>query len=222
MNIATLTFNPLGENTYVVWDETKECIIIDAGMYSSTENSALERFVADKGLTPVMAVNTHGHFDHLLGVEWLRGRYNIPFALSSRDQYLLDNCKEGSVIYGMPIGAMPSSMEVDLSQMEELTFGNTTLQIIETPGHTPGHVLLYNAENKVAFTGDTLFCESIGRTDLPGGDYAMIMTSILERIMPLGDEVKIYPGHGGDSTIGHEALYNPYIVEVLNHEVNFK
>ena len=94
--------------------------------------------------------------------------------------------------------------------------------MIPTPGHTPGHVVLYESNSKVLFTGDTLFRESIGRTDLPGGDYSWIMRSILEQIIPLGDEVKIYPGHGDMSDIGHESMYNPFIVEVLNHEVNYK
>ncbi|MEG1405169.1 MAG: MBL fold metallo-hydrolase, partial [Alistipes sp.] len=97
-----------------------------------------------------------------------------------------------------------------------------TLTVIPTPGHTPGHVSLYDAASKSLFTGDTLFRESIGRTDLPGGDYSWIMRSILDKIIPLGDEVRIYPGHGPESTIGHETLNNPFIVEVLNNEVNYK
>ncbi len=222
MRVEALVFNPVQENTYVVWDDTKECIIVDAGMMKPKECQRMEAFIAEHNLKPVMAVNTHGHFDHLLGVEWLRERYGVPFALSSKDQYLLDATKEGSVIYGMTLGAMPSAPDVDLDAMEQIKFGNTTLQIIKTPGHTPGHVSLFEAEEKILFTGDTLFRECIGRTDLPGGDYSVLMSSILEQILPLGDEVVVYPGHEEDTTIGHEALYNPFVVEVINDEVNYK
>ena len=114
------------------------------------------------------------------------------------------------------------NIDIDLDKMEEIAFGATKLRVIKTPGHAPGHVSLYNEEQKVLFTGDTLFRESIGRTDLPGGDYSWIMTSILEQLVPLGDDVEFYPGHGDKSTIGHETLYNPFVTEVLNNEINYK
>jgi hypothetical protein len=116
---------------------------------------------------------------------------------------------------------MPS-IDLDLDGQAEIRFGHTVLQVIPTPGHTPGHVSLYEPTEGILFTGDTLFRESIGRTDLPGGDYSWIMRSILERLVPLGDRVRVYPGHGPETTIGHETLYNPFIVEVLNNEVNYK
>ena len=116
---------------------------------------------------------------------------------------------------------MPA-IDRDLDAETEIRFGNSVLRILRTPGHTPGHVAFYEPESKALFTGDTLFCESIGRTDLPGGDYSWIMRSILDVIVPLGEEVHVYPGHGPESTIGHELLYNPFIVEVLNGEVNYR
>ncbi|MFI3316605.1 MAG: MBL fold metallo-hydrolase [Rikenellaceae bacterium] len=222
MNIATLQFNPIGENTYIVWDDTLECAIIDAGNSNEREDQALFNFIEQKGLTPKLAINTHGHFDHVMGVEAVRARYGIPFAISSKDKFLLDSSTPGSVIYGIKLGAMPTTIDVDLSERSEISFGNTTLQVIETPGHTPGHVSLFEPVQKSLFTGDTLFKESIGRTDLPGGDYSWIMESILKSIIPLGDDVEFFPGHGPSSTIGHEALYNPFVVEVLNAEVNYK
>ncbi len=222
MNIATLQFNPIGENTYVIWDESLECAIIDAGNSSERENQALFNFIAQKGLTPKLAINTHGHFDHVMGVEALREQYGVQFAISSKDQFLLDSSTAGSVIYGIKLGAMPKSIDIDLDALSEISFGNTVLQIIPTPGHTPGHVSLFEPTQRVLFTGDTLFKESIGRTDLPGGDYSWIMESILKSIIPLGDDVEFFPGHGPSSTIGHEALYNPFVVEVLNAEVNYK
>lgn len=221
MNIATLVFNPVQENTYVIWDETLECIVVDAGNFSDRENTALEDFITERGLKPVMAVNTHGHFDHTMGVEFLRKRYDIPFAMSSKDEYLLESAKEGTVIYGMTIGAMPTTIDIDLATTAEITFGATTLKVIATPGHTPGHVSLYNEAQRVLFTGDTLFRESIGRTDLPGGDYVALMDSITKKIIPLGDDVEVYPGHSETTSIGHESLYNPFVVEVLSGEIKY-
>ena len=221
MKIACLTFNPIQENTYVLWDETMECAVIDAGNSSPREDAALDNFIAEHGLKPVLAANTHGHFDHTLGVGHLKQRYGIPFALSSKDVFLLANAATSGSVFGVKVGAMPS-VDRDLDGEQEIRFGNTSLRVLRTPGHTPGHVAFFDAESKSLFTGDTLFRESIGRTDLPGGDYSWIMRSILDVLVPLGDEVHVYPGHGPESTIGHEVLYNPFIVEVLNEEVNYK
>lgn len=221
LKIACLPFNPIQENTYVLWDETNECVVIDAGNSSPREDAALDNFIAEHGLKPVLAANTHGHFDHTLGVEHLKQRYGIPFALSSKDAFLLENAATSGSIFGVKVSAMPT-VERDLDGEQEIRFGKTTLRVLRTPGHTPGHVAFFDEGSKSLFTGDTLFRESIGRTDLPGGDYSWIMRSILDVLVPLGDEVHVYPGHGPESTIGHEVLYNPFIVEVLNEEVNYK
>ena len=221
MKIASLTFNPIQENTYIVWDDTAECVVIDAGNASSREDAALDRFIDEHGLKPVLAVNTHGHFDHALGVAHVQKQYGVPFALSFKDRFLLEGASASGSVFGVQVGKLPLG-DVDLDQTPEIRFGNTVLQVIATPGHTPGHVVLYEPTSKSLFTGDTLFRESIGRTDLPGGDYSWIMRSNIDRILPLGDEVKIYPGHGPQSDLGHETLYNPFIVEVLNDEVNYR
>lgn len=220
MEIKRVVFNPFRENTYLVWDDSNEAIVIDAGNMKDGENNILKDMIESRGLKPVMAVNTHGHFDHTQGVKWLKDEYGVQFACSAKDQFLIDSAS-GGMVYGLKCNAVPA-VDVDLDQLESIKFGNTELRVIKTPGHTPGHVVLYNEESKSLFTGDTLFRESIGRTDLPGGDYSWIMKSILEEIVPLGDDVTIYPGHEDQSTIGHETLYNPFIVEVLNNEVNYK
>ena len=220
MQIVKFVFNPIQENTYIVWDDTKQCIVIDAGNLSAREDKVLAEFIEEQGLIPVLAVNTHCHFDHILGVEFLKMTYGVKFAASSADLDLLKNGRASGAMFGMELGALPESIDIDLASTEEIHFGNTTLRVIPTPGHTPGCVSLYHEASKSLFTGDTLFRESIGRTDLPGGDYPTIMRSILKQILPLGDEVTIYPGHGDKSTIGHESLYNPFVVEVLNNEVN--
>ena len=220
MNVVKFVFNPIQENTYIVWDESKECIIIDAGNMSAREDKGLAEFIEEQGLKPVLAVNTHCHFDHILGVEFVRSTYGAKFAASSADNAIMLGAKEHCAMFGLEVGELPQTIDIDLASTEEIHFGNTTLRVTPTPGHTPGCVSLYHEESKSLFTGDTLFRESIGRTDLPGGDYPTIMRSILKQILPLGDEVTIYPGHGDKSTIGHESLYNPFVVEVLNNEVN--
>lgn len=218
MNIAQLTFNPFQESTYVVWDETLEAVIVDAGNSNEKENKIITEFIDSKALKPVMAINTHGHFDHIMGVEYLKTHYNIPFAMNQEDGFLIESAESHATLYGLTMSTTPM-VDIDLKEMKEVTFGNTTLEIIPTPGHTPGHVCLFNRREKMLFTGDTVFKESIGRTDLPGGDYSWIMRSIIDKIIPLGDEVKIFPGHGPTSSIGHEVLYNPFIVEVLRGDV---
>ena len=220
MEIKRVVFNPFRENTYLVWDDTKECIVVDAGNMNEGENRILAEMISSRGLKPVMAVNTHGHFDHLGGAMWLKEEYGVAFACSSKDQFLIDSVS-GGMVYGIKCNEV-TAIDVDLDAVAEVKFGNSTLKVIKTPGHTPGHVVLFGQEDKVLFTGDTLFRESIGRTDLPGGDYSWIMKSIIEEILPLGDDVTIYPGHEDASTIGHESLYNPFVVEVLNNEINYK
>ena len=220
MNVVKFVFNPIQENTYIVWDESKECIIIDAGNMSAREDRVLADFIEEQGLKPVLAVNTHCHFDHILGVEFLKMTYGVKFAASSADLDLLKSGRASGAMFGMELGALPEEIDIDLANLDEIKFGNTTLRVIATPGHSKGCVSLLHEESKSLFTGDTLFRESIGRTDLPGGDYPTIMQSIIKKILPLGDEVVVYPGHGDKSNIGHESLYNPFVVEVLNNEVN--
>lgn len=221
IKIGVLSFNPFQENTIVVSDQTGECIIIDAGNYSAHEDVALSKYIDDNGLKPVMAVNTHGHVDHILGINYVKQRYGIPFAIDGRDLFLVESAPTHGAIYGFNITESPT-MDINLEGQKKVKFGESSLEIIETPGHTPGHICLYNRDNNILITGDTLFKESIGRTDLPGGDYSWIMRSIIEKIMPLGGDVRFYPGHGPDSTLGHEALYNPFITEVIGGEVKYE
>ena len=220
MEIKRVVFNPFRENTYLVWDATNEAVVIDAGNMSESENAMLRELISSLGIKPVMAVNTHGHFDHTQGVKWLKEEYGVKFACSSKDKFLID-ASSGGMVYGLKCNEVPE-IDIDLDANDIVAFGDTQLRVIKTPGHTPGHVVLFNEKERVLFTGDTLFKESIGRTDLPGGDYSWIMKSILEEVVPLGDDVVIYPGHEDSSTMGHETLYNPFITEVLNNEINYK
>ena len=221
MKIAKFVFNPIMENTYLLWDDTKECIIIDAGNFNDDENTQLASYIDKNGLKPVMAVNTHGHFDHLLGVAFLKERYGVKFALSAKDEYNRAAVKSGASLFCITVAQDAPQIDIDLDTLDCITFGNTTLNIIKTPGHTPGGIVLYEPKSGQMFTGDTLFQESIGRTDLPGGDYSTLMHSIIDNIIPLGDQIIIHPGHGDKSTIGHESLYNSFVVEAINGEVNY-
>lgn len=219
LTIETLVFNPFQENTYLIIDESGQTIIVDAGNYTAAEDNKLDQYIAARGLKPVLALNTHGHVDHILGIEHVCSTYKIPFAVDSRDEFLLEAAPSHGAAYGFNIASSPK-IDLDLKGQSEIKLGEHTLQLIETPGHTPGHISIYDPQSKSLLTGDTLFRESIGRTDLPGGDYKVIMASILNNIVPLGDEVKIYPGHGPSSSIGHEVLYNPFVAEVIAGEVN--
>lgn len=204
----------------MAWSQNGQCAIIDAGCSDERERDALDSFIASKGLQPVVAVNTHGHFDHSLGVEYVKQRYGIPFALHSSDKRVLETMSETCGAFGIDILGQTPSIDIDLSSIDTIAIGDEKLQVIHTPGHTPGHIALYNADSQILFSGDTLFYESIGRTDLPGGDYQAIMESILHKLLPLGHDTRILPGHGGESTIGHESVCNPFITEVINAEVN--
>ncbi len=219
MQIERFIFNPFAENTYVVWDDTGECVIVDAGNYTAADDRALVVFVHQKGLKPVLAVCTHGHVDHMLGVHFVQKEWGLPLVMGAGDGFLVDTIVDHAKMYGLTMHGTPEVSQ-ELNDGEKVRFGSSELTVIATPGHTPGHICLLGDGKLI--TGDTLFRESIGRTDLPGGDYRWIMESILDKILPLGSEIEIYPGHGASSTLGHEALYNPFITEVLGGEVGYK
>ncbi|MDR2936365.1 MAG: MBL fold metallo-hydrolase [Rikenellaceae bacterium] len=219
MNLAALVFNSFQENTYVLWDDTNESVIVDAGNGNPREDAVLEKFIRERNLKPVFAINTHGHIDHILGVGCVKETHAVPFAMHGSDAFLLDTAAGHARLYGMEIAAVPE-IDIDLSRETEIRFGNTLLEVIHTPGHSPGCVCLFDRENKIMLTGDTLFKESIGRTDLPGGDYRQIMNSLFRKIIPLGGDVRVYPGHGPSTSIGREVQNNPFIVEVVDGEIN--
>ena len=208
MNIARLVFNPLQENTYVVWDESGEAIIVDAGNASEREMDTLRKFVADHSLRVVMAVNTHGHFDHLLGVAAVCDEWKVPFALSSKDEFLLREATVHAELFGVRAGDL-KEIDIDLDSEQTIRFGNSELKVIKTPGHTPGHVCLYSEEHKVLFTGDTLFDMSVGRYDFPRSNGVKLRDSIKKLYESYPDD-KIYPGHGPSSDMLTQIRKNPF------------
>ena len=210
MQFRTFTFNPFEENTYVLWDDTKECIIIDPGCYEEHEKKELSDFIEKNELQPVKILMTHAHIDHMLGNNYLTGLYDIPIQLSFIETSLLNAVREYGQMWG--INAEPSpNPEYDVKENQNVTFGNTILIPYFTPGHSPGSFSFLNKESKNLFSGDVLFMQSIGRTDLPGGDYATLIRSIREKLMVLEDDIKVHPGHGPSTTIGAERRGNPFL-----------
>lgn len=223
IKVKVFAVNPFREAMYVVSDDTNECVIIDCGMDTPAEKKRVEEYISSKGLKPVMAINTHCHIDHILGIAALKNKYDIPFAASFADTDLLVSGAAHAAMYGMEINdELVDAIDIDLSKVEEIKFGHTVLKVIKTPGHSRGSICFFEPESGTLFTGDTLFKGSIGRTDLPGGDYSQIMDSILTKIVPLGKNITIYPGHGDHTTLAEELMYNPFITDVINGEVNYK
>lgn len=209
IQIASFTFNPFGENTYVVYDETKEAIIIDPGNYEKEEDERLVDFFIKNGLKPVFIANTHAHVDHVLGVAYLKNRFGIPFKLHHGEEPVLRSVKVYAPNYGFA-GYEEPGVDQWLSEGGQIEFGNSKMDILFVPGHAPGHVAFYDVESKSLIGGDVLFRESIGRTDLPGGDHSTLIRSIVDHVFTLPEDVKVYPGHGPSTTVGYEKKHNPF------------
>ena len=198
---------PLGVNCYLLGcPETGQGVVVDPGGDVELILSAIARH----GLTVTAIINTHGHFDHVGGNRQLVEATGAPLWIHSADEPLLTRVASVAAMYGMrgENSPLPSGHLVDNQQ---LVYGACSLRVIHTPGHTPGGCCLYLEDEGKLITGDTLFADGIGRTDLPGGSYEQLQESIRTRLFCLPDEVALYPGHGPASTIGHEKQFNPYL-----------
>jgi len=198
-------------NCFVISDETGKCVIIDPGCSVPAETQKLKNFIDNNKLTPVMLINTHCHIDHILGNKFVFDEFGLKPVIHKEELVVLTSANEYSTILDLPEPQSPLP-EIFLTDNEILNFGKSTLKVIFTPGHTPGHISLYSEENRFIICGDVLFDGSIGRTDLPGGDYLQLIKSIKTRILSLGDEIKVYPGHGDTTTTGKERNSNPYLI----------
>ena len=212
ITVKTFICNPFQENTYILYDETGECVIVDAGCYGPDEQGKIDSFIAENSLKPVKLLNTHGHIDHIAGIDYLSKKYGVELYLHADDVDNINRSATMGAAWGFNI-EVPTCKVNFIEGGNLITFGNSTLKVIELPGHTKGGVGFYNDEQKMIMVGDTLFRGSIGRTDLPGGDYETIIRSIIKNLLPLGDEVRYYSGHGESSTLGHERRYNPFVNE---------
>jgi len=212
MKIKMFTFSSWSENTYVLYDETNECIILDPGCSTEAERQTLVDFLDTTGLTPVKLVNTHCHIDHVLGNKFVSEKYNLDLVSHKGEQVVLDNMVNIAAMYGTPYEKSPD-IKVFLDEGDYLSFGQTNLEVYFTPGHSPASISFFHRESKQLIAGDVLFRGSIGRTDLPGGDYATLIKNIKTKFFPLGDDVVVYSGHGPSTTIGEERRTNPFLIE---------
>lgn len=212
MNIKQLVCNPLQENCYVVSDDTRECVIIDCGAYYDEEKQALAAYIADNGLQPVHLIATHGHLDHNFGNAFVYREYGLKPEICKEDQLLLEHLKEhAATLFGMNITEEQPPIGRLLKNGDTITFGQHTLKVLSTPGHSHGSALFYCEEEHTVFTGDTLFRMSIGRTDFPEGSWTDMERSLTNVVTRLPRETIILAGHGPQSTMADELQYNPYL-----------
>lgn len=209
MQIKAFTFNPFQENTYILYDETKECVIIDPGCNSVAEQNQLKQFIEKEKLKPVRLLNTHCHLDHIFGNHWVAETYGLPLEANEKEIPMLSYSEQASAMYGVPMQTSPA-IEIFLTEKDIITFGTQKLSILFTPGHSPGSICFYHKESNCLIAGDVLFRESIGRTDLPMGNHEDLLRSIKTKLFLLPKETKVYSGHGISTTIGYEMQHNPF------------
>lgn len=212
LKIKLFTFNVFSENTIIIWDDKSgDAAIVDPGTSSSTEENELLSFISSKDLRIKYLINTHCHIDHILGCSFVKEKFNPVYYAPELDLPLLDNAQQQAQMFDLDIDQPPIPDKL-ITEQTEIMIGESKLQFLFTPGHTPGEFCIYIGEEKICVTGDVLFKESIGRTDLWGGNYETLLNSIHEKLILLPDDVVIYPGHGEPSTIGYEKQNNPFLV----------
>ena len=211
IKIETFVVNPIQENCYVVSDETKECVIIDCGALSESEQKAIITYIKEEKLKPVHNLGTHGHLDHHFGDAVIEKVFKLKPEVEKGDAVLMQSPKEAARhMFGMELPEDLPAGNLSLTAEGNINFGSHVFQVIPTPGHSQGSVSFYCAKENVVFTGDTLFKGSIGRTDFPGGNRFQIISS-LRRLAQLPDATVVYPGHGPQTTIGYELAHNLYM-----------
>ncbi len=212
MKIQEFAFNPLEENTYLIWDEhTRQTAIVDAGMRTKEEETVIKDFVQQNGLNIILSLQTHMHFDHTFGLSFVHQEYGItPKAHAQEEDIVLSTPHMLRHIGFLQTKALP---EIDLSLSEDTTLllGETAIKPIHTPGHTPGGMCFYIPSENILLSGDTLFRECVGRTDLPGGNAQALTDSIAHKLYSLPPRTTVYPGHGPETTIEWELSHNPYV-----------
>ncbi len=212
MKIQVFTVNPFGENTYIVWNETsKNAAIIDPGCYNSRERKAITDFVTEEGLNIQHLLNTHMHIDHSAGNNFIEEKYGVKTTCNNGDQMLADAAEQQAQRFHFPYDGGKITIGNNINDGDILNVADSECHVIQIPGHTKGHVAYYFPKDGVVFSGDALFKMSIGRTDLPGGNYQELIESIEEKLLTLPRETVVLPGHGSSTTIGFEQTNNPYL-----------
>lgn len=209
ISIKSFVFNAFQENTYLLYDETKNCIVIDPGCYEDFEKREISEYINSNQLKLKYILNTHCHIDHVLGNHYIKTQFKAPLIIPRRDQETFRAVRVYAPIYGFNLYE-EAEPDTYIDEGEKINFGNSMLDVLFVPGHAPGHLAFYNKAEKICIGGDVLFRGSIGRTDLPGGDYDTLIDSIRIKLFHLGDSITVYPGHGPETTIGFEKETNPY------------
>lgn len=210
ITVQSFVFNPYQENTYVLYDESGACAIIDPGMYSPAEEAELAGFIRENGLRPEAVLNTHCHIDHVLGNRFIYNEYGLIPKMHEGELPLLVEVQNYAPQMGLRYEASPIP-ETFLEDGQSLRFGKSQLDLILVPGHSPAHLCFYVREQDFLIGGDVLFRNSIGRTDLPGGNHEELLMSIRQRVYTLPDNTIVYPGHGPETTVGDEKRHNPFV-----------
>ncbi len=210
ITVKQFPFNPFQVNTYVLFDETKECVIIDPGMQGKHEEEELTDYIDANGLKPVLLLNTHAHVDHIIGNHFVAEKYNLQLNAHKDCVGFLTNAAAYAESFGLKMGAV-KSIDNFIGEEEVIKFGDSTIQVLYTPGHADGSLCFYSEKDAFVITGDVLFNQSIGRTDLPTGNYDLLQQSIWEKLFTLPDNTIAWPGHGPETNIGFEKLHNPFV-----------
>lgn len=210
LQIKSFVFSPIQENTYLLHNELKECIIIDPGCYFDDEKNALQDFITKSGLKPKMLLNTHCHLDHVFGNKFVSETYGLTLHLHEKEKQVLSFAPASGLMYNMPFDNYSGEF-ILLKEGDKIILGTDELEVIEAPGHSPGSICFYCKRQQFVIGGDVLFQRSIGRSDLPGGNHQTLLNSIRQKLFVLPDETKVYSGHGDPTSIGEEKLYNPFL-----------
>ena len=210
ITVKQFPFNPFQVNTYVLSDETKACVIIDPGMQGQNEEQELTDYIDANGLKPVLLLNTHAHIDHIIGNYFVAEKYNLLLSTHKDCVGFLTNAAAYADSFGLKMGAV-KSIDNFIDEEEVIKFGDSTIQVLYTPGHADGSLCFYSEKDAFVITGDVLFNQSIGRTDLPTGNYDLLQQSIWEKLFTLPDNTIAWPGHGPETNIGFEKLHNPFV-----------
>jgi hydroxyacylglutathione hydrolase len=209
-HVKVFKFSPIQENTYLLYNDSHKAIIIDPGCYTTEEQETLKKFMTDNQLEPVQLVNTHCHLDHVFGNDWVHKTYGLELYIHANEEKMLEFAPKSGENWGMPFINYTGPLHF-LSQENTIILGEDQLSIRFTPGHSPGSISFYCAEQGFIVSGDVLFYESIGRSDLPMASQEQLLNSIREQMLTLPDEVIVYAGHGRPTTIGYERKNNPFL-----------
>ena len=210
LQIKSFVFSPIQENTYILFNEFNQCIVIDPGCYFDEEKETLKNFIQQNGLTPLMLLNTHCHLDHVFGNKFVAENYGLRLQLHEKEKLVLSYAPTAGLMYNMPFDNYAGEFIV-LKEGDKILLGQDELEIIEAPGHSPGSICFYCRKQNFVIGGDVLFERSIGRTDLPGGDHQTLLKSIRRKLFVLPDETVVHNGHGNSTSIGAEKKHNPFL-----------